>query len=349
MLGAQIILSSYLILSRIFGVSKARLAMPFLAISPFIIWNTFYTSPKSMAAYFLLLSLFLIMERKVIRSGVIAALGFLSHSYALFYIIGFLFLVYRKTRASFQYRMRNLFIFLAAAALTVAPWMIWSSFIYGHTSSFILYPLASTGPDSTLGPSIIIENFLKTPKSLFIWVRVVHAYRTLFPWTLALVPEWFIQFGWYTIISWTNSINQLILISYIFTIPGGLSFSLALPAYLFWIRSKDKMIFASVTFPVLFAILFFGYPTLGLSSLMAQPLIPILVGGAILCFNKRIAILLFATLVIEYLYFIWGNIYPANLLLTNLQTASDLFIFTVIIIWAIAVAKMSFNVLRGLN
>jgi len=347
MLDAQILLSAYLVLEIIFGTARARLTMPFLAVNPFMIWNTFYTSPKSMAAYFVLLSLILITERKFIWGGVIAALGFLSHSYALFYIIGLLFLICSRIRTNSPKEVRNLLLFGLSAALAVAPWFIWTTFIYGHVSSFLLYPLASSGPDSTLGSAHIVEQFLKAPMSLFVWTRVVNTFRTLFPWPLGITPAWFSQFGWADVFSWTDSINALLLVTYIFTIPGALSLSLTLPAYIAWVRSKSKMLFACTTLPLIFAIIFFGYPTAGLASLMAQPLVPVLACAAVSIVPKPTSKVLFITLLAEHFFFIWVNVYPANLLLTKIRSISDVAIFGALVVWAFATARMTLRTFRS--
>jgi hypothetical protein len=345
-LDAQILLPAYLVSKRIFGTSKALLTMPFLAMSPFIIWNTFYTSPKSMAAYFLLLSLLLIIEKKTIRAGVIAALGFLSHSYALFYIAGFFYLVCQKAKARFPAAIRSGALFLIPAAVTVAPWFAWSALVYGHVSSFVVYPFASSGSASTLGLAQVMEEFVKAPISLFIWVRVVNTFRTLLPWPLIITPGWFNQFGWADIFSWTNSIDALLLVAYIFTIPGALSLSLTLPAYVAWLRSRSRVFLASVTIPLILSILFFGYPNPGLAGFMAQPLVPLLVAAAVTQVRKRIASVLLVTAAGEYLFFIWGNVYPARLLLTNLRTVADGFIFGMIVACALASAMMTLEAFR---
>ena len=349
LLDAQVLLSAYLILEKLFGTAKTRLTMPFLAVSAFMIWNTFYTSPKSMAAYFILLSLTLVLERKSIHAGVIAALGFLSHSYVTFYILGFLFLIGRRLRQDLSVR-RDVLIFLLSAGLAVAPWFLWSSYLYGHTSSFILYPMTSTAEEATLGSTHVIERFLKAPAALIIWVRIVNIFRTLLPWPLMVTPKWFSEFGWSDILWWpdasTNSMNALLLLTYLFTLPGALSLSLALPAYLAWLRSKSKVIFSSVTLPIIFTTLFFGYTDAGRASLMAQPLVPLLVGGAVSSLNKRIASILFITSVIEYVYFIWMNVYPAHLLLTKISSVSDCILFLGIIVWGMIAARMTLTAFK---
>lgn len=359
-LDAQILLSAYLLLVAMFGISKARLAMPFLAINPFIIWNTFYTSPKSMAAYFVLLSLLLILERRHVRAGIMAALGFLSHSYTLFYVIGSVYLVLRRASAlrgrevkrrrmnesplrtvSFRGRLSTLMLFLAPAGLGVAPWLVWSSIIYGHGSSFLVYPFVSSGPASaTTSPTAILAQFLQGPWDLFPWVRVVNAFRTLTPWTMAFVPGWFIPAGWQDTFHY-GSIDSLMMIVYIFTLPGGLSLSLTIPAYVAWLKYRTNVMFSVVTLPLLAAVLFFGYTTWGLASLTAQPLIPVLIGCAVAILSNRALKVLFATLLVEHIFFIWEHVYPARLFLTRIQTPSDFVMVGVIIIWAFVTAKMT--------
>jgi len=81
---------------------------------------------------------------------------------------------------------------------------------------------------------------------------------------------------------------------------------LSLPAYIAWVRSKSEVLFASTTLPLILTIAFFGYPTAGLAILMAQPLVPLLVGAAVGRFDKRIASALFVILLTEYIFFIWS-------------------------------------------
>jgi hypothetical protein len=342
LLDAQIILSAYLILEVLFGTKKGRFTMPFLAVNAFMIWNVFYTSPKSMAAYFMLLAVLLILERKFVRGGVLAALGFLSHSYILFYVGGSLFLIYKKGASRLQ-TMRNLLIYLIPAGLVVMPWFLWSSLIYGHTSSFITYPFASSGPNSTLGMKQLLEQFMRTPLTLFPWVRIVNAARTLLPWPLAITPVWFSNYGWADLFSWSGSLDHLLMYMYLFTLPGALSLSLTLPAYSAWFQNgfRNRTLLASTTAPFIFAVLFFGYPTAGLSILMAQPMVPILIGAAVERLSKRLAVIVFVGMLIEYVYFIWAHVYPANLILTNVRSPSDLVILGVMVAWIFIVGRMT--------
>lgn len=343
-LDAQIIITAYLVLKELFGPAKARLAMPFLALSPFIVWNTFYTSPKSMAAYFILLSVLLIVQKKTVRAGVMAGLGFLSHSFTLFYVLGALYLIFRKAWTNIRRGLSNISFFLASAGLVVAPWLVWSSLVYGHTSSFILYPFASSGPDSTLGAAQVMERFLRAPPMLSIWVRVVNAFRTLLPWPLMITPGWFAQYGWADLFSWSPSVDVLLLYTYFFTIPGAVSLTLTFPAYLAWIRSRNEVILATVTLPLISAIFFFGYPWAGFSVLMAQPLVPLLVGvGVASLRTSRLTFVVLLGVIVEFFFVIWLHVYPAGLLLTNIRSASDAVFLAAVAIWAMLVAKMTLN------
>jgi hypothetical protein len=345
-LDAQILLSAFLLLQVVFGKKKAQLAMPFLAVSPFVIWNTFYTSPKSMAAYFVLIAFVLILERKSIRAGVFAALGFLSHSYVLFYVLGCIYLALRSSSRRILERLRAAILFLIPAGLVVAPWLLWSTLIYGHASSFIVYPLASSAAASaTQGLHEMVSQFLKAPWDLFIWVRVVNLFRTLTPWTLAFVPAWFTSAGWVDTFPYTT-IGALLMIMYLFTLPGGISLSLTLPAYQAWLTQRTNIMHGIATIPIVAAVLFFGYTNWGLALLMAQPLVPFMIGAAVSLLSKRWAIILFLTSLTENVYVIWMHIYPATLFLVRIHTLSDFVFVGAILVWVVATTKMTLNTFR---
>jgi hypothetical protein len=95
--------------------------------------------------------------------------------------------------------------------------------------------------------------------------------------------------------------------------------------------------------------MFFGYLTSGLLPWW-QPIVPLLVGAAVAQFRTlRGAAIILAAMVVEYVFVIWVNVYPANLLLTRIESVSDAVIFAGIIVWAVAVARMTLDVFRHIR
>lgn len=131
--------------------------------SPYFIFQTLFTWPKSLAAFFLVLALLsLLVYRSLPLVGVFLGLAYLSHPFAVAYVgIFLLFLILVPSISINRFKSATqVFLF---AALLVLPWMLWSKF------------------GVRLKSDLVSQNFIVPGQSVidFLWVRVLNLVSTL--------------------------------------------------------------------------------------------------------------------------------------------------------------------------
>jgi len=337
-LDSLLILSGYLLIKRIMHRRVAQIVASILLINPFILWNTFYTSPKSMGAYFVFLFFILLIEGKHTKlAGLMAALAYLSHQYVLVYIIGGLVFWLIKHGLTTT-NVRRIFIISIVMIAAVAPWELWTILVYGHPSKFLLYPLAVSGfnPEN---PQATLQDFARMEVSTFIWTKVLNLYRTIFPFslgfTLSDINQLFAGSNIASNISMYPYIAALAFL-YVFSLPGALTLTMAFPSYLGSLNKAFRLeLFSFVAIPLALSVMMIGYPTSGLTPYFLQPTIPLLLASGVallLRADLRYAQLLFLGLLMESFFMTWVIMYPAILLYTEVHSATE---------FAVAVAAAS--------
>lgn len=130
-----------------FGLRPAYWVAGLLVIgsSPYFIGQTLFSWPKSLAAFFLLLSAFTLLARqRTWVAGLFAALAYWSHPYALPFIGAFaLYLLIREVN-DLEPR-RGLLPFLVTASAGPIVWWIWSQWYLQLPSDLVEQNVASGG------------------------------------------------------------------------------------------------------------------------------------------------------------------------------------------------------------
>ena len=328
-LDSLLVLSGYLLIKRIIHRRVAQIVTSILLMNPFILWNTFYTSPKSMGAYFVFLFFILLIEGKHLKlAGLMAALAYLSHQYVLVYIIGGLVFWLLKHGLT-TINVRRIFVISIVMIAAVAPWELWTILVYGHPSKFLLYPLAVSGfnPEN---PQATLQDFARMEVSSFIWTKVLNLYRTIFPFTLGFtlsdINQLFAGSNIASTISMYPYIAALAFL-YIFSLPGALTLTMTLPSYLGSLNKAFRLeLFSFVAIPLALSVMMIGYPTSGVTPYFLQPTIPLLLASGVallLRADLRYARLLFLGLFIESFFMTWVITYPAILLYTEVHSATE--------------------------
>jgi hypothetical protein len=329
------ILSGYLLLTKLTSRPVAKIATGLLLINPYILWNIFYTSPKAMGAYFVLLFIAMLMKGQLKTAGLVAGLAYLSHQYVLVYLLGGI--VFWKMRFGISWiKAKNLLLLFLVAALTVLPWELWDDVIYGHPSHFIFYPIVQNGATLT-NPAATLSSLATFDLGSFAWIKVVNLYRTLFPYTIGLSSIEIQQIYAGSAISGTMSshpITTALALLYMFTLPGALSLTLTVPIYFALLRKIVKFDSISLAFiltPILLSVALIGYSTLGLADIFLQPMVPIMIGSGVpilFTLRRRTRRVLFLLIISESLFMTWGIMYPAALLF-DLRSIQDIFLASI--------------------
>lgn len=317
-LDSMVVLPAYMLLKRLFSQPIARASIIFVALNPFIIWQQFYTSPKSMAAFFILFAYLLVLDKRYSVSGMILGLGYLSHQYAVFFALGIT--AYSAiSRNSFRQgfsRLAGLASFVAAFALSISPWEVWTNLAVGRGSRFFTYAF-----ESNLAPTI----------TLSIWARIQNEYGSFFPRALGEIPS---ANTWPLIGAYSSLASQVaqspvlaaLTLNYITSLVGALTFTMWIPAYYFWanrILHRDRFWLTMVFLPIVATVAIFPQDLFGLADVFAVPVVPLLYGLAISSVSATTRRILFVGLLIEHSFLLWSIMYPFNLLFTRLSSPVD--------------------------
>jgi hypothetical protein len=121
----------------IFGRRAATVAALVAAVNPYVFTHEFFTWPKMLAAYFVLLHWVLVRERRLpVLAGVLAGLAYLSHPLAgLFVVPSLVVLLVRDARRGLRA--------LGGVLGVVLPWQVWTA-AEAHPSRLLTYPLGYT-------------------------------------------------------------------------------------------------------------------------------------------------------------------------------------------------------------
>jgi len=279
-LNSLFIIPAFYIIKRLFDLKSAKVALLFMVPSQFFFYNSIFSWPKSLVAFFILLSWLLILEEKTrytLLAGFAAGMAYLTHDLAVIYIAAtILLLLYKK-------RYKDIFVYPLFIFIFMIPWLIISSIIYKKTSSFIYYPISIRDIPQANEHAQIWREFINTSPFRIIAIRLESIFYLFSPYQLI-----YSEGG--------QSIFRRIWALSIFSIPGAIGLGLIIPATVGFINKiKDISMWIYIVVPVVLVTLLIGWPR-GLGALhFAQPIIVVLTGLAswqLLKFKRPIWILL---------------------------------------------------------
>jgi len=330
LLNASVIFSGYLLIKTIFHQKAARLATIFLVLNPFILWNSFYTSPKSMAAYFVLLFYYCVVTRRHLPvAGLFAGLAVLSHPYVLVYIVGGMLFLIPSHVGEIKRDLRRISIMVALLVAVVTPWGLWA---YGLHSDFGLFWRMQAGPSDLTS---------------MVWTRIVNLYQTLAPYYFGYLPSYtssfFAESALLNAEARSHPILTLLGATYIWTLPGATSLSLATFSYTSLVdkfRSMGRPILFFIVVPLILSLAITGHILAGLTPYYLHPIVVMLVAfGALYLLEQGsrplIALVSFG-IVAESLFLTWVLVYPFYLIL-RLSSVFDFALFALILLCYFAV------------
>lgn len=171
-LNAMIILGAALLFNSSGLTNRYSLAGLLLIIAnPYFISQVIFTWPKALAAFYLLLAIHALSVRKwTVISGVLTALAYLSHPYAVVFAGSFTLALAWKSQ-KMKLLSQPVVHYLAAFAATIAPWFIWTKLYLKIPSDLVSQNLLTGGSLANMA-----------------WVRVYNFYETVFPRFLEIFP-----------------------------------------------------------------------------------------------------------------------------------------------------------------
>lgn len=264
-LNALFILPAFYIIRRFFDKRSAVMALCFIIPSQYFLYNAFFSWPKSLVAFFILLSWLLILERRfmyLVLAGVASGLAYLTHDLAVLYIGASIFMLL------YQKRFRDTVVFGAVSALFALPWLLISAVLYKKPSSFILYPLSIHNIPQPEQRHLIIEEFLNTSPIRLLLIRLESLYYLLSPYQLIYSEG-------------SQTVMRRLWAAGIFSIPGSIGLGLIVPTILGAVsKIKDVGYWLLALVPIILSVLVIGWPK-GLGSVhFAQASVVLLTGLA---------------------------------------------------------------------
>lgn len=256
------LIPAYFLLRRFFGKKTATVASLFLVTSQYFLYDAVFTWPKSLVAFFVLLSWWLLLERKkgyVILAGIISGIAYLTHDLAILYIgAAVIFLLYQK-------RYKDMLIYCIWPLLFALPWLYASDIYYKQPSSFIYYPLSIGGIPQPNQGKHIIQQFFHTSILKILLIRLENIVYLLSPYQL------FSSLGFGRL--WAFGL---------YSIPGAAGAGLTIPVYLAFLKYRRKIgLLVLILVPVLLESLMIGWPR-GLGALhFAEALVVLATGLAV--------------------------------------------------------------------
>ncbi len=241
---ALFIIPAYFLLIRLFNNKTAITASLFMVISSFFLYNAVFSWPKSLVAFFILLSWLLLLEKRpryAILAGVASGLAYLTHDLAILYIAASLLLLL------WQRRIRDMFWVGGIAAAFIFPWFIVSSLLYHKPSSFILYPISLEGIPQPGQKDMLIHQFFHTSPLHILAIKIKSFYYLTVP---------------YEIFTWLgkNALIDRIWAFNIFAIPGSIGLGMLIPTILGFIkRWRDARLWILVFVPIIASTLVIGW------------------------------------------------------------------------------------------
>lgn len=239
------ILPAFFILSQLFNRKTAAITCLFLATSQFFVYNSFFSWPKSLVAFFVLTAWLLLLQRSplyTVLAGIVSGIAYLTHDLTSLYIATSL--VY----LGFSRRFRDMFLYVVPAMICAAPWMWLTSIRYHKPSSFIYYPFSVNGIPPADKSDVVMRQFFDTSPFTIILIRLKSLLYMLSPYQLI-----FSEGG--------QELGRRFWALGLYSIPGALGIGLLIPAYasLIALFKKYWQILILILMPVIFFALVTGW------------------------------------------------------------------------------------------
>ncbi len=321
-LNALFILPALFLLTKLFNKKAAIISCLFLVISPFFIYNAIFSWPKSLVAFFILLSWLMLLEKKLTYTalaGIASGLAYLTHDLSVLYIsASVLLLIWDR-------RFRETLLFGATALFFAMPWLVISDLLYHKPSTFILYPFSTGGIPQVEQKHQIIHNFFHTSPLRLLKIRIDNLVYLLSPYQLFNSGG-----GPVSVRLWSLGL---------FSIPGSVGIGLIIPAMLgIFKKFRDVTLWILILTPIITANIVIGWPK-GLGAMHFAEAVTVLVCGLGVYYlsqlkNRVWLFLAFAANSIQLVFFIafsYDNVvgpwfrHPSDILSIAAMTAIVLF------------------------
>lgn len=335
-LNTLFILPAFFVLIKLFDKKTALLSSLILILSPFFLYNSFFSWPKSLVAFFVLFMWLLLFENRLrytVLAACVGGLAYVTHDLAIFYIAAsVLFLLINK-------RYKHAVIFSAISSVLALPWILLSSVVYKKPSTFALYPFSLHGLPQPGHQKEIIHEFLHTSPVEIISIRFDTLFYLLTPYDLIYKTA-------------NQDIWRRVWATGIFSVPGSLGFGLVIPVIIGIFKKLQKLDYwVLVLAPILCSAAIVGWRgSRAIASLhFSQAIIVLLTGLAIACMlSFKHKIWLYFILVVQVLQLLFMMLYSYDFhASTWLNSIGDILGVTIIFGIIVVTCFMFVNVVNS--
>jgi hypothetical protein len=265
-LNGLFVVPAYYLLRLMFSRKTAVASLLFIIPSQFFLFNSFFSWPKSLVAFFILFSWYLILKNKfryTLLAGIASGMAYLAHDLSVLYTAATVILLLSHKR------FRDTFIIGGVTVLFIAPWFVASAILYKKPSSFIYYPFSLHSIPQPKDK--VIEEFFHTSPLRIAAIKLESLFYLLSPYQ-AIYSEG------------NTDVSRRIWALGLFSVPGAAGLGLLIPAALGAIRKIAGKGFWILTLtPILVCLLIIGWPK-GLGALhFAQASVVLIIGLATSC------------------------------------------------------------------
>lgn len=274
-LNALFVIPAFFLLKKLFNTRTAAVSLIFIATSPFFLYNSFFSWPKSFVAFFILITWLLIFEKRLryfALAGAVGGLAYLTHDLAVMYIgATCLLLLWQK-------QFKQIFVFVGSFIVLALPWLFTSSVIYKRPSTFPYYPFSIQGIPQIENGNTIMKEFFSTPITKIIAIKIDSLFYLLSPYQMI-----FSEGG--------QELSRRFWALTIFSVPGSLGLGLIIPTVIGLfkkIKYRAALMILALG-PIVISVFVIGWPK-GLGSLhFAQASVVLLmaIGVSLLMSLKR--------------------------------------------------------------
>jgi hypothetical protein len=190
------LMPAFLIARKFFRNKVAIASVIFMSVNTFLFYQSIYPWPKNLSAYFCLMMIYflLINERNLTffwaLAGFFAALGYLAHPMALFYIVPCI-IVLAFQRGLFK---PDLYVYVICLVVFVLPYFFWMYVHHGIITSFeSYYPFVVEYDYKELYQMThneIMKRFWEAPLWKIIYIRIYNFVSTITE-LFAKHPVWY--------------------------------------------------------------------------------------------------------------------------------------------------------------
>jgi 4-amino-4-deoxy-L-arabinose transferase-like glycosyltransferase len=172
--GASLVLI-YLIAKKFFNEKITFFVMLFMSFLPIHLSVAAYTTIDTEVAFFIYLSIFLLLNNKLVWSAITFALSYYSKLYGLVFFPLFVYIIIKKSRLKKE-AVKKILIFTAITLFLISPWFIRNEIFYGNPTFPMLNKFFKGNVETFVGKKDISPYIMNSKNHLLKWFTGIYGF-----------------------------------------------------------------------------------------------------------------------------------------------------------------------------